>query len=626
MPPSHVQDQKISSNTASAPMSSKEDRCTIAEAMKETNGQESLQATGIIEQTNVYVEAESTEKHEKLTKEKKNYVGEGVSGISPHHAADTIAREVPQDVGSMPKTLAGASKQLEHRQKDAEAYRGSSFPDRVSYESNNRGTSLAENADLLVESAGMTAQPESNFEEAEGDDDRSDLQTTNGFNTRDVSPQSKHIQSRAAVRDVLDNYRDTGGEDHYDEEDEDEEPWAIEDEDLDNPDQQGEHPYGDWGFNRQPYDQPILEWGVPRGLSSEEPGTYSRCIVCWDSLDGVCWENYVRLRCGEAYCVECVNEVFKSALQFESNFPPLCGCKLPILLEETRRLLAQEHLDRYDNVVPEWTSVHRTYFANCLQYLDSQRFTEDTRYSECSKCNESTCRDCKASKIQHEDGCPADLDRERLLELGTSNNWKQCSQCGNLIEKNQGCDHMTCICGHDFCYICGHDFCYICGFSPYGTHDCIGNVTNGNAFPCQALEWPQYVINDDGEPVCQHATFAHSPGGGRCEGVCGHFLGLYLNRCDGCGLRVCNYCRGDRAFLAHRRPEADDEDEVSEAAGQDAVEPERVSGIEADDGEPSLVDLGPANVNAIFALVGLIITGDGEGVVHDGTGADMSQQ
>ena len=31
---------------------------------------------------------------------------------------------------------------------------------------------------------------------------------------------------------------------------------------------------------------------------------------------------------------------------------------------------------------------------------------------------------------------------------------KQCPKCGEAIEKDAGCNHMKCACGHDFCWLC----------------------------------------------------------------------------------------------------------------------------------------------------------------------------
>jgi len=32
---------------------------------------------------------------------------------------------------------------------------------------------------------------------------------------------------------------------------------------------------------------------------------------------------------------------------------------------------------------------------------------------------------------------------------------KQCPGCKKWVEKNDGCDHITCLCGYEFCYRCG---------------------------------------------------------------------------------------------------------------------------------------------------------------------------
>jgi ariadne-1 len=33
--------------------------------------------------------------------------------------------------------------------------------------------------------------------------------------------------------------------------------------------------------------------------------------------------------------------------------------------------------------------------------------------------------------------------------------FKMCPRCKYWVEKNQGCNHMKCRCGADFCYLCG---------------------------------------------------------------------------------------------------------------------------------------------------------------------------
>ena len=52
--------------------------------------------------------------------------------------------------------------------------------------------------------------------------------------------------------------------------------------------------------------------------------------------------------------------------------------------------------------------------------------------------------------------CSQDEDTQRLLTLALEKKWKQCPGCRNMIEKTEGCLHMTCSrCRGEFCYHCG---------------------------------------------------------------------------------------------------------------------------------------------------------------------------
>ena len=45
-----------------------------------------------------------------------------------------------------------------------------------------------------------------------------------------------------------------------------------------------------------------------------------------------------------------------------------------------------------------------------------------------------------------------------MLKLAENSKFKQCAQCKFYIEKNHGCNHMTCRCGYEFCYLCGEKY------------------------------------------------------------------------------------------------------------------------------------------------------------------------
>src|SRR5690606_33883636 len=50
--------------------------------------------------------------------------------------------------------------------------------------------------------------------------------------------------------------------------------------------------------------------------------------------------------------------------------------------------------------------------------------------------------------------CPEDRDLGRINELAEAEGWKRCARCRALVEHGDACQHMTCRCGHEFCYVC----------------------------------------------------------------------------------------------------------------------------------------------------------------------------
>ena len=58
---------------------------------------------------------------------------------------------------------------------------------------------------------------------------------------------------------------------------------------------------------------------------------------------------------------------------------------------------------------------------------------------------------------------------KQFLNFVKGAQYKQCPSCKFWVSKNEGCDHMTCRCGHEFCYKCGAE---------YGTCDCEQDISD----------------------------------------------------------------------------------------------------------------------------------------------------
>ena len=51
-----------------------------------------------------------------------------------------------------------------------------------------------------------------------------------------------------------------------------------------------------------------------------------------------------------------------------------------------------------------------------------------------------------------------DENDHAFMKMAKGKKFKQCSKCKFWVEKSEGCDHMRCRCGKDFCYKCGGDY------------------------------------------------------------------------------------------------------------------------------------------------------------------------
>ncbi|KAF5611595.1 IBR finger domain protein [Fusarium subglutinans] len=94
----------------------------------------------------------------------------------------------------------------------------------------------------------------------------------------------------------------------------------------------------------------------------------------------------------------------------------------------------------------------------CLKFIPPNNTSDDGTpcYGEeagCPVCNEITCTRCKNKG--HTGDCEQQVGPAQALVLAETKGWKRCLRCGHLIELADGCSHMICVCGYEFCYECG---------------------------------------------------------------------------------------------------------------------------------------------------------------------------
>lgn len=173
------------------------------------------------------------------------------------------------------------------------------------------------------------------------------------------------------------------------------------------------------------------------------------CISCDDKNDA----NLFAAPCKHGYCDECLASYVKSALEPDGNFPPRCR-NLPITLQSARPHLHYDLVKSYEERYAEINAACSLLFARpgCCVVIPQEKIVEGLGH--CTACNNYTCTRCRLQK--HRDKlCPTDAEQEDLLKLAKEKGWCRCYRCNNMIELNFGCNHMTCICKAEFCYVCG---------------------------------------------------------------------------------------------------------------------------------------------------------------------------
>jgi IBR domain, a half RING-finger domain len=84
----------------------------------------------------------------------------------------------------------------------------------------------------------------------------------------------------------------------------------------------------------------------------------------------------------------------------------------------------------------------------------------EERRLRCPDCRESVCFKCREDWHGYCTSCESAFQSK----VGYITHVTWCPVCRTKIERNGGCNHMT-------CYVCNHYFCYLCS-SPVGSCVC----------------------------------------------------------------------------------------------------------------------------------------------------------
>ncbi|KAL7614505.1 hypothetical protein Lser_V15G06688 [Lactuca serriola] len=195
-------------------------------------------------------------------------------------------------------------------------------------------------------------------------------------------------------------------------------------------------------------------------LPTKGDNSVQKCSIC---LEEKPTPITITMKCSHKFCSSCIKSHVEEKLE-SSQVPVKCPCVncryyistpefksfLPVvsntLLEDTMNSIGGDKF-----YCP---------FSDCSVLLDPCcDLNDNNNCVECPVCRRFICVKCgvtwhaSMSCDEFQDRPPVAVDGGGGAEIGR---WRRCEMCERMIELTR--DHMTCWCGHEFCYSCGAQY------------------------------------------------------------------------------------------------------------------------------------------------------------------------
>jgi hypothetical protein len=184
------------------------------------------------------------------------------------------------------------------------------------------------------------------------------------------------------------------------------------------------------------------------------------CTICREEKEDAA---FTTLSCGHnSFCTDCLTEFIKLAVKSQEQHLIRCPfCSNQLHYQEVIDLLGADAKPYIEAVTFNWAR-QQEHLKHCPSPDCKFYFINESTCAlpiTCGQCNKQYCNACL---INHDEQILCDQARinNQTPESQANNTWKethskQCPRCKINIEKNHGCDHMTCnSCRYEFCWIC----------------------------------------------------------------------------------------------------------------------------------------------------------------------------
>ncbi|PAN35655.1 hypothetical protein PAHAL_6G223500 [Panicum hallii] len=214
----------------------------------------------------------------------------------------------------------------------------------------------------------------------------------------------------------------------------------------------------------------------PLAAAAAAPAAATSLVFCKICMDAVPPADAYRASrgCAHAFCGGCLARYVGAKVQeriADVRCPEeRCGGALDP--ELCQGILPREVFERWGAALCEsmLLGTRKTYcpYKDCSTMMlvdnDGGGDVRDVAEAECPSCRRLFCARCAVAPWHAGVTCAeykglrkGDMGKEDmlLLEMAKGRKWKRCPKCEFFVEKRDGCLHITCRCGFEFCYGCG---------------------------------------------------------------------------------------------------------------------------------------------------------------------------
>jgi hypothetical protein len=153
-----------------------------------------------------------------------------------------------------------------------------------------------------------------------------------------------------------------------------------------------------------------------------------------------------KLKCGHRMCHSCLKRSFELSIKDPQHMPPKCCTEDSISLKHVEALFDNNFKKLWNRKSAEYRTKNRVYCPSkkCGEWIKPSLIKRDgQRHSaRCDRCNTKVCVACNG-KWHSSPDCPQDEETQRFLRQAKEEGWQRCYSCKSMVERKQGCNHMT---------------------------------------------------------------------------------------------------------------------------------------------------------------------------------------